>query len=201
MRQCQPNPVRCCIRWVSANPRSAVKTTYTAQAAVRPLYPADLCTPHTRHYCWDVPTRSTRSVRPVHDTRARYAPDNRYPTTSTYPGPDTGPGSPLRQRLLYQGPIEGMHVYPVVLEPAGKPPHGALREHGSAVHIGGPGRETDFATLDEAHRHPGQSLEMPKIEPLLMLVKTSTSVSYRRGVLSMVTLLGKRFPQREYKPI
>ena len=25
---------------------------------------------------------------------------------------------------------------------------------------------------------------------------SSTSVSYRRGVLSMVTLLGKRFPQR-----
>ena len=63
-----------------------------------------------------------------------------------------------------------MHINPVILEPGGKPSHGALCEHGSAVHIGGPGRETDFATLDEARRHPGQSLEMPKIEPLLMLM-------------------------------
>jgi hypothetical protein len=31
--------------------------------------------------------------------------------------------------------------------------------------------------------------------------KTRSSVLYRRGVLCMVTLLGKRFPQREYQPI
>lgn len=62
-----------------------------------------------------------------------------------------------------------MHVYPRILEPAGKPPHGALSKHGSAVHIGDPGREPDVARLDEAHHHPGQGLQMPMVQPILML--------------------------------
>jgi hypothetical protein len=36
-------------------------------------------------------------------------------------------------------------------------------------HIGGPGRDTDFPRLYEAHRYPGQGLHMPKIQPIVML--------------------------------
>jgi hypothetical protein len=44
--------------------------------------------------------------------------------------------APLRQGLWHEGPIEGMHVYPVILEPAANPPYDALHEHSSAVQIG-----------------------------------------------------------------
>ena len=77
--------------------------------------------------------------------------------------------SPLGEGLLQQGAIEGMHGYPLILKPPGKPAHGALRVHRSGVSIGGPGRETDFTRLDEAHHHAGQGLEMPPIHPVLML--------------------------------
>src|SRR6266487_3814988 len=79
--------------------------------------------------------------------------------------------SPLREGLLQQGPIEGMHVYPCILEPAGKPTHGALCVHSAAVHVRRPGRQTNFPRLDEADDHPGQGLEMPPIDPVLMLAE------------------------------
>jgi hypothetical protein len=75
----------------------------TAPAPGRPLSPAAPYTPHTRHYCWDVPTRSTRFGRPIHGTRARDAPENGHPTTSTYPGPDTRPGCPTPPALVGSG--------------------------------------------------------------------------------------------------
>lgn len=77
--------------------------------------------------------------------------------------------SPLGEGLLQQGAVEGMHGDPLIFKPTGKPTHGALRVHRSAVPIGGPGGETDFARLNEAHHHAGQSLEMPQIHPVLML--------------------------------
>jgi hypothetical protein len=85
-----------------------------------------------------------------------------------------GPGihallTPLGHGLLNQRTIEGVHRYPVILEPTGQPTHGALSQHGSAVPIGDPGCETDIARLDEAHHHPGQGLQMPPIQPMFML--------------------------------
>ena len=77
--------------------------------------------------------------------------------------------SPLGEGLLQQGAIEGMHGDPLMFKPTGKPTHGALRVHRSAVPLGGPGGETDCARLHEAHHHAGQSLEMPPIHPVLML--------------------------------
>src|SRR5882724_1826825 len=64
-----------------------------------------------------------------------------------------------------------MHVEAVMLAPARKPTHDALRIHGSAVHIGCPSRETDFSRRYEAYDHPGQGIEMPQLHPALMLAE------------------------------
>jgi len=40
--------------------------------------------------------------------------------------------------------------------------------HGSAVHIGRPGRQSDFLGRHEADDHPGQGLEKPPIYGVLM---------------------------------
>ena len=67
------------------------------------------------------------------------------------------------------GPYRLMHLDPFIVEPPIKAAHEALRIHGAAVHVGGPGRETDHSGLNQTHQHPGQGFEMPAIDPVFML--------------------------------
>jgi hypothetical protein len=71
----------------------------TAQAAVRPRWPADLWTPHPGPDGGDGPTPSTRAGRPGHDPRARDVPDQRQPTPATSPGPAPGHACPTPPAL------------------------------------------------------------------------------------------------------
>jgi len=76
--------------------------------------------------------------------------------------------SPHGEGLLQQKTVECMDFYPCMLASAGRPIPSALRVHGSAVHIGRPGRQSDFLGRHEADDHPGQGLEKPPIYGVLM---------------------------------
>jgi hypothetical protein len=71
--------------------------------------------------------------------------------------------------VLAQQPIPLMHLDPLIVEPPIQAAHEALRLHGAAVHVGGPGRETDHSGLNQTPQPPGQGLEMPAIDPVFML--------------------------------
>jgi len=62
-----------------------------------------------------------------------------------------------------------MYVDPRIIEPAIQAAPMALRLHGSALHRGGPSRETDQPGRHKAPHHPGQGLEMSTIQPIPML--------------------------------
>ena len=67
-----------------------------------------------------------------------------------------------------------MHVDPLMLEPALKAAHGTLGLHSPAAHRGCPDRQTDQSRLHQADHHPGPCLEVPQIQPVLMLVSHFT---------------------------
>ena len=111
--------------------------------------------PHQR------PGAATGDARPAHHPVGM-------PPAGGLEGQRPARASPYGEGWLPQGALERVHVDPVLLEPARKPTHEALRLHGSAVHRGWPSRAPDGSRRYEADDPPGQGLAMPPLPPAVM---------------------------------
>src|SRR3712207_2322437 len=79
--------------------------------------------------------------------------------------------SPADEGLMHERIIQGMHIDPVVIEPAPKPAYRTLTIPGATHHIRRPSAQTNRASMDEPDHHPRQSLERAKVQPLSMLTE------------------------------
>ena len=71
---------------------------------------------------------------------------------------------PADEGLVHERTIQGVHIDPVVVEPAPKPAYRTLTIPGSTHHIRRPSAQTNRARMDQPDHHPRQRLEMAKIK-------------------------------------
>src|SRR5438552_15724246 len=77
----------------------------------------------------------------------------------------------LSEGLLHERAIESMYLDLVVVEPAAKPPDRALTIAGSTDNKRRPSAQANRTGVDQTHHHPGQGLEVTKVQPISMLTE------------------------------
>src|SRR4030095_5158517 len=73
--------------------------------------------------------------------------------------------------MLHQRAIKRVHLDLVVIEPTAKPAYRTLTIASSTHHIRCPGTQANRTGVDKAHHHPGQGLQVAKVQPMRMLAK------------------------------